>query len=343
MTTGRGDRAFAQRLAVGFELSGCTLRPAAKGDIATPMRNGLFRAFHLDARCTAPRNELELVRANYNRAKTRTTLYVTVTIGTAVPQRLLLPPRLARLTIPLTGGRKATSQPASPQGRRAKEGPLQLTPSPSDPVDTSRFPPPNAHTSATERMLRPPPSDILWAWAEAGARHLAGGADHLLFLLALTLAALKYGRLVGCALAFSVGHMVTMAAAIAWAWPPIAAIEIVIGLSIMWSAWQARRPGLGRFEALGAFGFGLVHGAAFGTELAHLVGGSDGLLWPVLSFGVGLDLAQMAWVSIGFALWTPVRRRISNKNLPRTQVWATSALLVAGALFAARALHSALG
>ncbi len=338
--TKRSDLGFAQRLAAGFRFGACELKPAPTGAVARPVRGGRFRAFRLVARCDAPVEHALLARADYDRAKTRTTLYLTVRVGDTPTRRLLLPPRLSGLDVPLTGGAPHTMA-ASPKRRAGP--PAQRTPSPADPVDLSHLPTAATATSAWRRSLTPPPARILQIWAESGARHLAGGLDHLLFLLALTLAALRYPRLVLGAMAFSVGHMLTMAAAIAWAWPPVAAIEVAIGLSIVWSAWRARQPGLGRAELLGAFAFGLIHGTAFGTELRHLVGGSEGLLWPVLSFGVGLDVAQLLWISVAFVLWTPIRRRIAPKQpLPAAQRIAGALLIAAGLAFAMRAVWRAL-
>ncbi len=334
----RTDRGFAKRLAAGFRFGACPIQPAEDGAVGRPVRNGRFRAFRLIAHCAQPINHALLERADYDRAKTRTTLYLTVRIGETKTRRMLLPPRLSGLDVPLTGG---APRPSEGRTKRRTGPPAQRTPSPADPIATDQLP--TATASVWQRRLQPPPLGILRVWVESGARHLTGGLDHLLFLLALTLAALRWRRLVAGALAFSVGHMITMAAAIAFEWPPLAAIEVAIGLSIVWSAWRARQPGLHGPELVGALVFGLVHGAAFGTELRHLMGGSEGLLWPVLSFGVGLDLAQVLWVCVTFGLWTPVRRRITPDHaLPLPQRVAVAVLMVAGLGFAGRALVGAL-
>ncbi len=328
MGVARSDAAFARRLAAGFAFTGCTLAPATAA-VGRPVKGGVFRAFRLTVRCPKPVSALRLVRRDHDRARTRTTLYVTMRQGEAPARRLLLPPRLAALDIPLDGGRvdtqtppRATSEPPAPtrvqatpgvaQGDQRRDTERLQHPTPGDPVSVRALPRPGPPTAPWRRALRPPPWSIVALWADAGARHLAGGLDHLLFLTALALAALRWRRLVLAAVCFSVGHLVTMALAIAFAWPSSPWVECAIGLSIAWAGVGARAPGLSRSALVGAAAFGLVHGAAFGSELRHLIGGSEGLVWPLLSFGVGLDVAQTVWVTVGFALWTPVRRRVAT-------------------------------
>ena len=143
---------------------------------------------------------------------------------------------------------------------------------------------------------------MLLAWADEGARHLVFGPDHLLFLLAIVLCAGSARWLALAVLLFSIGHLAAMGAALSFGLPGHAAIEIGIGLSIVWAGWRAMNPAGGRELRTGAgvLGFGLVHGWAFGSELGRLVLGVDGLLWPLLSFGVGLDVAQIIWCGLWY-------------------------------------------
>src|SRR5262249_20361578 len=110
-----------------------------------------------------------------------------------------------------------------------------------------------------------------------GARHIAEGTDHLLFLLALILAAPlvaaggRWGgyaggrtalrRIVQVVTAFTLGHSITLVlGALGWASLPGAVVESAIALSILVSAVHALVPIFRGREVYIASGFGLVHG-----------------------------------------------------------------------------------
>src|SRR3954453_22879784 len=112
-----------------------------------------------------------------------------------------------------------------------------------------------------------------------GARHIAEGTDHLLFLLALILPAPlvaaggRWGgyagwktalrRIVKVVTAFTLGHSVTLVlGALGWARLPGAVVESAIALSILVSAVHALVPIFRGRELFIAGGFGLVHGLA---------------------------------------------------------------------------------
>lgn len=278
---------FAQRLAEGFVVDGCRAQPAAPAEVAAPDRTG-YRGFAVDLSCQAPLRTLRLQRVDYNRDKTRATLYLALRMPGQAPRRLLLPPRLAALEVALDAGGAARPVAAATEVRDAVARPLL----PSDDVAVDELPPPGARAAWWQRR---PPWPLLRAWAEAGAGHMVGGLDHLLFLAALALVARSWAGLAAGVAAFSLGHMATMAAAIAGAWPPLPPVEVAIGLTIAVAAavgWRSAAAAAPRSLALGCLAAGLVHGAAFGAELRSAIGSSDGLLWPVLAFGVGLDAVQ---------------------------------------------------
>ena len=120
-----------------------------------------------------------------------------------------------------------------------------------------------------------------------GARHIAEGTDHLLFLLALLLpaplvamderwggyaggkAALR--RIVKIVTAFTLGHSITLVfGALGWVDLPGAFIESAIAVSIFISALHALSPIFRGKEVYIAGGFGLVHGLAFAATLSGL-------------------------------------------------------------------------
>ena len=120
-----------------------------------------------------------------------------------------------------------------------------------------------------------------------GARHIAEGTDHLLFLLALILPAPllaaggRWGgyaggktalrRIVKVVTAFTLGHSITLVfGGAGLGAPPGAVVESAIALSILVSAVHALVPIFRGREVFIAGGFGLVHGLAFAATLAGL-------------------------------------------------------------------------
>jgi hypothetical protein len=148
-----------------------------------------------------------------------------------------------------------------------------------------------------------------------GARHIAEGTDHLLFLLALLLpaplaasgrrwseyaggkAALR--RIIKVVSAFTLGHSVTLLlGALEWVHLPETVVESAIALSIFVSASHAFAPIFRRKEAFIAGGFGLVHGLAFASTLTEF--GLDPLTMvsSVLAFNLGIEVVQLSVILI---------------------------------------------
>ena len=143
-----------------------------------------------------------------------------------------------------------------------------------------------------------------------GARHIAEGTDHLLFLLALMLPAplvatggrwggyagakTAFRRIIKVVTAFTLGHSITLViGALGWARLPGTLIESAIAVSILVSAVHALVPIFQGREAYIAGGFGLVHGLAFATTLTDF--GFDPLTMAssVLGFNLGIEAIQL--------------------------------------------------
>ncbi|HEX4407053.1 MAG TPA: HupE/UreJ family protein, partial [Polyangia bacterium] len=143
-----------------------------------------------------------------------------------------------------------------------------------------------------------------------GADHIATGTDHLMFLLALMLAAplvAARGRWVGARAsrdtlgalarvvsAFTLGHSATLAlGALGWVRGPAALVEPAIALSILVTALHAVRPIFPRRETWLAAAFGLIHGLAFARTLGGHDLGRAQIVWTLLGFNTGIELAQV--------------------------------------------------
>ena len=143
-----------------------------------------------------------------------------------------------------------------------------------------------------------------------GRKHIAGGTDHLLFLLVLLLAApllvsgkkwgnfggtrYAFGRLVKIITAFTIGHSITLlAGAVGWFRLPSQPIEVLIAVSILVSALHVLKPIFPNREAVVAAGFGLIHGLAFANTLSDLQLDATAMTLSILGFNIGIELQQL--------------------------------------------------
>ena len=182
-------------------------------------------------------------------------------------------------------------------------------------------------------------------YLELGFRHITdvNGADHILFLLAL--AAIYRARdwrdAVWVVTAFTVGHSITLALAVTGVvMMPMPVIEFLIPVTIVATgienlAVRDRRRAKwgGRYRALFAGLFGLVHGAGFANYLRALF--VEDVAIPLFGFNVGIELGQLLVLTLAGALFVAVdqaigalRRRDSLPTPVRLRTIAVSALVV---------------
>ena len=148
-----------------------------------------------------------------------------------------------------------------------------------------------------------------------GMEHIAGGTDHLLFLLTLLLPCAlveqegRWGRfggtrhlvfnLLGVVSAFTIGHSLTLLLGATGVLSlPSQPVEVAIALSIIVSAVHAWRPLFARREGWIAAGFGLVHGLAFSSAIRQLELSGARLAAGVLAFNLGIETVQAIIVAI---------------------------------------------
>ena len=148
-----------------------------------------------------------------------------------------------------------------------------------------------------------------------GVEHIAGGADHLLFLLTLLLPCAlvaqegrwgHYGgtrhmvlNLLAVVSAFTIGHSLTLLLGVTGVLTlPTQPVEAAIALSIIVSALHAWRPLFARRETWIAAGFGLVHGLAFSSAIRQLELSGPRLAAGVFAFNLGIEAVQAIIVAI---------------------------------------------
>lgn len=160
-------------------------------------------------------------------------------------------------------------------------------------------------------------------YAVLGFDHILAGIDHLVFVLGLTLLVGGGWMLVKTITAFTVAHSITLAlSTLGLVRVSQAPVEAVIALSIVFLARELlllnrERPGLtARAPWLVAFVFGLLHGLGFASALREIGLPQGDIPLALLSFNVGVEVGQLAFVAAVLAvLW--FGKRTLSTALPK--------------------------
>lgn len=163
-----------------------------------------------------------------------------------------------------------------------------------------------APLSTTEASPAGPARGILRRYAWLGMRHVVGGADHVLFVLALLFVVARARPLLFALTAFTLAHSLTLAlATLGWVRPEPRWVEALIALSVLLLAREVLRPLSPQLEpptwtsrhpmAL-CFTCGLLHGLGFAGALAEvgLPAGQSAL--ALFAFNIGVELGQLGVV-----------------------------------------------
>lgn len=164
--------------------------------------------------------------------------------------------------------------------------------------------------------------DVLRDYAWLGIEHIATGIDHLLFVFGLLLLTGGTRLLVATVTAFTLGHSVTLAlAALQIVSVPQAPVEVVIALTIYILAVELARDVAPRATLLRrrpwamAFCFGLLHGLGFAGALREAGLPATDVPLALLSFNLGIEAGQLAFVAVVLAAMAILRPLFSG--LPR--------------------------
>ena len=147
-----------------------------------------------------------------------------------------------------------------------------------------------------------------------GIDHIFLGYDHICFLLALLVMS-GFREMVKIITSFTVAHSITLIlAALGIARLPSQLVECGIALTIVYVAIEnlRRKPTAHRW--LLTFGFGLVHGFGFAGVLSELGLAAVGRVRCLLAFNVGVEIGQLAMVSVAMPLlWILARRQLQTR------------------------------
>ena len=178
-----------------------------------------------------------------------------------------------------------------------------------------------------------PPSStwqVFRRYTASGITHIFIGYDHIAFLVALLLWARRLVPIIKVVTAFTIAHSITLALAVLDVVNiPSSVVEPLIAVTIIWVAtenlfWReiARRWRI-------AFMLGLVHGFGFAGVLREFGLPSDALAVALAAFNIGVEIGQVAIVSIAVPLLLGIDRLMRAERRSPRLVHAVS-LVIAG-------------
>ncbi len=174
-----------------------------------------------------------------------------------------------------------------------------------------------------------------WGFLVLGMEHIWTGYDHLLFLFALLLVCRNFRSTVGIITCFTVAHSLTLAlATLEVVNLPSRLVEAVIAASIVYVGVEnlVRRGEEPKGRWALTFAFGLIHGFGFASVLKQLgVGeGGSGLLLPLFTFNLGVELGQIV---VALMVLPVVGRLRENEKFLQRGVPALSAVVALAGLY----------
>jgi hydrogenase/urease accessory protein HupE len=130
-----------------------------------------------------------------------------------------------------------------------------------------------------------------------GVKHILTGYDHLLFLFGLLLVARGFFSSLGIITSFTIAHSITLAVAtLHLVQIPSRIVEPLIAASIVFVGIEnVLRGDIPKARRMVPFGFGLIHGFGFASALreAGIGSGTGGIVLPLFSFNLGVELGQI--------------------------------------------------
>ena len=150
---------------------------------------------------------------------------------------------------------------------------------------------------------------------QIGLSHIADlhAYDHMLFVVSLcALFQVKdWKKVLILVTAFTIGHSITLALSVLdFIKVNSDVIETLIPITIFLTSIynilqskKGKKPKWMSFHYGIALSFGLIHGMGFANYLKALLGGSEGIGWPLFSFNVGIEIGQIGIVILYFILY----------------------------------------
>jgi len=168
---------------------------------------------------------------------------------------------------------------------------------------------PRASSSSAPSSDASTAGSLGWSMLKLGVEHILTGADHLVFLLGLILVGGSFRSLLGVVTAFTLAHSITLAlAALSIFAPSPLFVEPAIALSIAYVGIENLfvKDASKRWRI--TFPFGLIHGFGFAGALRQIALPHAQLPIALVSFNLGVELGQLAVLSLALPLTLAARR-----------------------------------
>jgi hypothetical protein len=184
-------------------------------------------------------------------------------------------------------------------------------------------------------------AENLFQFVRLGIFHIGTGYDHVLFLLALLFPSVlrwqngkweistsfraAFVNVLKVVTAFTLAHSVTLSlAAFKLVHLNSRIVESAIAISVALAALNNIFGVLPHFGWVIAFAFGLIHGFGFANVLGELGLERGSLAWPLVGFNAGVELGQLAIVS----LFLPIAFQIRATRFYRVGILKFGSLII---------------
>lgn len=186
-------------------------------------------------------------------------------------------------------------------------------------------------------------------WFTTGLEHILNrdAIDHILFITALcgVYAINDWKKLLILITAFTIGHSLTLAlSTLNILRLSTGLVEFLIPLTILCTSLyhliRRNRPvqGIGWSYAMALF-FGCIHGLGFSILLRSMLGKEAHILWPLLSFNLGIEAGQLVIVSVVIII-SLVLNRLLRISRPDWNFFISSAVFGIALLMALERLRA---
>lgn len=182
-----------------------------------------------------------------------------------------------------------------------------------------------------------------WSYLKLGITHMLSGYDHLAFVFGIIFFLTSFREIARYVTAFTVGHSVTLIYATFNAIQlNYFLIDAVIGLSVCYIAF-ANIDGFRKYlkvkppnMLMMILGLGLIHGFGLSTRLQELPLSEDQLLLNIIAFNVGIELGQIAALTVMLLLIASWRKTQAFQTL---SVISNYSLILLGAFLFMMQMH----
>lgn len=155
------------------------------------------------------------------------------------------------------------------------------------------------------------------AFIKLGIEHLLTGYDHILFLLTVVVG-ISFIESLKAVTSFTLAHSLTMALAFLGAISlPSSIVEPLIAATVIYVAFENVLRANIRRRWVWTFFFGLIHGLGFVGALKLITVSRSELVLSLVSFNVGIELAQLLVVAVAVLALRYTRRYPWNVFLNR--------------------------